>query len=173
MVGRGVVQTGGFDSQSRHLPLEACGAVLHTIVAGAAGGGAARLSQPTAAGNPCTGACNNGGQLCHVLNTPCTLAALGPCKPHFNTCQPHPTAAPPTWTQSWSNVPDYMAPDEFLRLASFLGGAAPSSCPTTHTMHSMNWVQCVKGACFIDYCLSDDREVRTRLLRQASPQCRL
>jgi hypothetical protein len=70
------------------------------------------------------------------------------------------TIAPPALTQSWSNVPDYMAPDEFLRLASFLGGAAPSSRPTTHIMHSMNWVQCVKGACFIDYCLRDDRQVR-------------
>jgi hypothetical protein len=63
-------------------------------------------------------------------------------------------------SQSWSNVPDYMAPVEFLQLAAYISSGAPPSQPTKHHMHTMNWVRCVKGTSHVDLCLANDRQVR-------------
>lgn len=53
------------------------------------------------------------------------------------------------YTISWSNVPDYIAPAEFHKMAR----AVSANEDTVHFMHSMNWVKDVMGAFHIDIML--------------------
>ena len=46
----------------------------------------------------------------------------------------------------WSNVPEYMKKDEFITFAK-----ACSVEDTIHQLHFLNWVQCVFGACHVDW----------------------
>jgi hypothetical protein len=52
------------------------------------------------------------------------------------------------YTMSWSNVPDYIEPAAFHRLARAVSDEVAG---TVHFMHSMNWVQELKGAFDVDY----------------------
>jgi hypothetical protein len=52
-------------------------------------------------------------------------------------------------SMSWSNVCDYYHPAEFHAMAR------TCSRDGTHTAHMMNYVKSVKGACHMDYMLSD------------------
>ena len=46
----------------------------------------------------------------------------------------------------WSNVPEYMKKNEFIRFAR-----ACSVDDTIHQLHFLNWIQCVFGACHYDW----------------------
>uniref|UniRef100_A0A383WH56 Uncharacterized protein n=1 Tax=Tetradesmus obliquus TaxID=3088 RepID=A0A383WH56_TETOB len=52
-------------------------------------------------------------------------------------------------SMSWSNVPDYMVPQDFHKMAQRCSAAA-----TLHFFHSMNWVRDVKGASYIDMVMA-------------------
>ena len=47
----------------------------------------------------------------------------------------------------WSNIPDYMSKNYFIKFAR-----ACSAEETVHTLHFLNWIQNVYGACHVDWC---------------------
>ena len=47
----------------------------------------------------------------------------------------------------WSNLPDYMSKKYFIKFAR-----ACSAEETVHTLHFINWIQTVYGACHVDWC---------------------
>jgi hypothetical protein len=57
-------------------------------------------------------------------------------------------------------VADSMTPAKFLRMASHLSSAAPSSRPTKHFMQSANWFFWVKGSCVQEHVMAEDQVVR-------------
>ena len=54
-------------------------------------------------------------------------------------------AATPT-SMSWSNIPDYMSPRDFHKLAAACAGDR-----TVHFLHTMNWPYDVIGGTIVDY----------------------
>ena len=74
----------------------------------------------------------------------------------------------------WSNVPDYLEKNGFIKFAQ-----ACSVDKTVHTLHFLNWIQYVYGACHVDWencqyeCLEFYRELKSenslknQLLHQA------
>ena len=90
---------------------------------------------------------------------------------HGEVCAAPDGAAPPVVTaaapdsMSWSNVPDYMPPAAFHRLAAACSAAAPGAC--THHLHVMNWPLDVKGGFTIDYHQSYGGGEREALLAGA------
>lgn len=65
------------------------------------------------------------------------------------------------YSMSWSNVCDYIEPETFHTMARAC--SAPEQ--TVHFLHSMNWIQDVKGAFYMDHQFASTQGSQ---LRQAS-----
>jgi hypothetical protein len=67
------------------------------------------------------------------------------------------TAAAPN-TMSWSNVPDYLPPSTFHRLAF----ACSKNSSPTHYLHTMNWSLDIKGGSIADLAAEDGMSASKR-----------
>eukprot|EP01026_Neomeris_dumetosa_P014650 TRINITY_DN15379_c0_g1_i10.p1 TRINITY_DN15379_c0_g1~~TRINITY_DN15379_c0_g1_i10.p1 ORF type:complete len:415 (+),score=35.74 TRINITY_DN15379_c0_g1_i10:277-1521(+) len=69
------------------------------------------------------------------------------------------------YTISWSNLVDYCGSERFHKMAR----QCSAESDTIHFMHSMNWIQEVKGASVLDYPLKAQQSMYERICNEVFP----